>query len=273
MKSKNILMLSIVMVVLSACSAGLRFNGGHSHNDYVRSRPLFDALENGMVSVEADIYYRNGKVLVGHDPEDLTVDRTLQGLYLDPLLKMAQKKDNALRQIILLIDVKENGEETYEALKRVFAPYEQVFTRYENGKLIKNTITVILSGNRPVEVVRREPVRFVFIDGRVNDKDLKESSLLFPLISDAWSTHFTWKGEGKMPEPELLKLRQMVKECHEKHKMLRFWGLPTKSPQMENVWEELASNQVDLIGTDCPVCLRDFLTGRTAGLNKKADNR
>ncbi|MDO5577318.1 MAG: hypothetical protein Q4F84_09575, partial [Fibrobacter sp.] len=37
---------------------------GHSHNDYWRSRPLQDALDNGFCSVEADVFLRKGEFLV-----------------------------------------------------------------------------------------------------------------------------------------------------------------------------------------------------------------
>ena len=39
---------------------------GHSHNDYYNKRPLLDALTNGFCSVEADVFLKNEKLLVGH---------------------------------------------------------------------------------------------------------------------------------------------------------------------------------------------------------------
>jgi hypothetical protein len=38
----------------------------HSHNDYTRKKPLYNALENGFSSVEVDVFYRDGKFLVAH---------------------------------------------------------------------------------------------------------------------------------------------------------------------------------------------------------------
>jgi hypothetical protein len=40
----------------------------HAHNDYEHKRPLFDALDNGFTSVEADVFLVDGKLLVGHWP-------------------------------------------------------------------------------------------------------------------------------------------------------------------------------------------------------------
>src|SRR5690349_308307 len=57
----------------------------HAHNDYEHARPLFDALDRGFCSVEADIWLVDGALLVAHDKKDLKPARTLQSLYLDPL--------------------------------------------------------------------------------------------------------------------------------------------------------------------------------------------
>jgi hypothetical protein len=35
----------------------------HSHNDYLRGQPLFDALECGLNSVEADVFFYRIKLI------------------------------------------------------------------------------------------------------------------------------------------------------------------------------------------------------------------
>jgi len=50
----------------------------HSHNDYEHKRPLFDALDRGFCNIEADVHLVDGRLLVGHDPEDVNPERTLQ---------------------------------------------------------------------------------------------------------------------------------------------------------------------------------------------------
>lgn len=61
----------------------------HSHNDYTRAVPLFDALAAGCMSVEADIWLPTRKdsddLLVAHTNKSLSVDRTLGNLYIKPL--------------------------------------------------------------------------------------------------------------------------------------------------------------------------------------------
>ncbi|MCP5060861.1 MAG: hypothetical protein GY936_00140, partial [Ignavibacteriae bacterium] len=39
----------------------------HSHNDYERRKPLFEALENDFMSIEADIHLVNGELFIAHN--------------------------------------------------------------------------------------------------------------------------------------------------------------------------------------------------------------
>lgn len=38
----------------------------HAHDDYEHKRPLFDALDRGFCSVEADVHLVDGQLLVAH---------------------------------------------------------------------------------------------------------------------------------------------------------------------------------------------------------------
>src|SRR5256885_2951300 len=53
----------------------------HAHNDYEHPHPLFDALDAGARSVEADVFLVNGKLLVAHSWVDVRPERSLQSLY------------------------------------------------------------------------------------------------------------------------------------------------------------------------------------------------
>lgn len=65
----------------------------HSHNDYWRRVPLFDAIHAGCISVEADVWLfeDSDKLYVGHGTSSLTQDRTLASLYVDPLVELLDK--------------------------------------------------------------------------------------------------------------------------------------------------------------------------------------
>src|SRR6266568_639216 len=79
----------------------------HAHNDYEHKRPLFDALDQGFCSVEADIYLVDGELLVAHDRAKVRPERTLQALYLDPLADRVRRNGGRVYRdgppVVLLI--------------------------------------------------------------------------------------------------------------------------------------------------------------------------
>ena len=112
MKRNDVIVLLLLVLTSFAQRTGaqeLMFRGGHSHNDYHQQHPLTDALKNGMVSVEADVFLVGNNILVGHSESELTDDRTLENLYLQPLWKKLKKERRKFSPIILLVDIKTNG--------------------------------------------------------------------------------------------------------------------------------------------------------------------
>src|SRR5207302_8698740 len=93
----------------------------HAHNDYEHKRPLFDALEHGFCSVEADIYLVDGQLLVAHMRSQVKPERTLEKLYLDPLRERVKQNGGRVYaggpEVTLLIDIKTDWKTTYTALR------------------------------------------------------------------------------------------------------------------------------------------------------------
>jgi glycerophosphoryl diester phosphodiesterase len=233
----------------------------HAHNDYEHERPLLDALSHGFCSIEADIHLRDGQILVAHDPEDVHPDRTLESLYLKPLAERVEKNGGRVfpdgPSVTLLIDIKTGGEETYQALRPLLEKYRGMLTRFATGLVHQGAVTVVISGNRPKELIAAEEERLVGIDGRAADVR-SESDLpsdLVPLISDNWMLQFTWRGEGEMPERERQNLERLVRRAHDQGRRVRFWA----TPENENLWQTLLDADVDLIGTDDLGRLAKFL--------------
>src|SRR3954469_24628283 len=101
--------LALVAASSATGAEAARRIDGHSHNDYLQPRPLFDALDHHMGSVEADIFLAGNELLVAHQPEATKPDRTLRTLYLDPLRELAKKRGGRIypdRPLILLVDFK-----------------------------------------------------------------------------------------------------------------------------------------------------------------------
>lgn len=158
----------------------------HSHNDYWRQIPLFEALGSGCISVEADVYLKGGSdLLVGHKASGLRADRTLQSLYLEPLQRMikAQNKNIAVdtwhgifnkaphQTIVLLVDHKTDGAATFDELHRQLQPLRDLnYLTYWNGtsKIIR-PLTIVATGNAPFSSVLalNETHRDIFWDAKL----------------------------------------------------------------------------------------------------------
>ena len=260
-------MKTIALCAAVVIGAGLSCNGAeplpqaHAHNDYEHTRPLLDALDHGFCSVEADIWLIDGALLVAHDREKVDPQRTLQKLYLDPLLKRAKENrgrvysGSDVLEFMLLIDLKSEAEPTYATLRPVLERYREMLTQFTDSSTRTGAVTIILSGNRPTETVKNERVRYAGIDGRLPDLDPNPPRHLVPLISDNWRTHFQWRGEGELSGQERSKLRSLVQRAHAQGRRIRFWAIP----DTRVAWAEMRRAGVDLINTDDLEGLSKFL--------------
>lgn len=274
---KLVLLLVMLMTLLFAAPAlaAPPLARAHAHNDYEHKRPLFDALDQGFCSVEADIYLVTNQLLVAHNLRDVKPERTLEKLYLDPLRERVRANHghvysefatNAMLrrplasgavdvELTLLVDIKSGGEETYRALRPVLAKYAEMLTRFTPTTTVPGAITVILTGNRPVQMVAAEPERLCALDGRLSDLDTNPSIHLFPLVSESWSPTFKKLEPGGLSETDRVKLRQLISKTHDQGRRLRFWGVPDELI----VWREFYSEGVDVLNTDDLPGLAAFL--------------
>jgi glycerophosphoryl diester phosphodiesterase len=231
----------------------------HAHNDYEHARPLHDALDNGFRSVEADVFLVDGKLLVAHDAKDLNPERTLEALYLAPLKKWVEGEGaRALaggKDFYLFIDIKSGGAETYLAIDKALQGYRSIVRQFPSAE--SRPITVVISGNRPKELMLNPKTRLAVFDGRLPDLEGNDSTDFIPIISDNWTKNFKWNGTGPFPADEKQKLQAMVERCHQQKRKLRLWATPDNPA----VWAALSAAGVDFINTDDLPGLRKFLTG------------
>ena len=269
LKKRYFFYLLVATVGLTFCNRSPRHTvqpaRGHSHNDYQHERPLFDALDYGFSSIEADIFYVGGELFVAHDSSEIQPDRTLRALYLDPLKELVvQNNGYVLKKhipLFLLIDIKSEAETTYNALRAMLKEYKEMLTIFDVNGEREGAVTVIVSGNCPKELMQQKIVRYAGCDGRISDLTGTAPPSLFPLISDDWNEHFTWHGRGAIPDVEREKLRSIAETAHRGGHLLRFWAIPEESkPARELLWLELLNSKVDLIGTDDLKGLQQFLT-------------
>jgi len=161
---------------------------------------------------------------------------------------------------MLLVDVKSAAEPTWRRLHEILAQYADMLTTFGPAGRKEGAVLVIVSGNRSLEQIRSQQVRYAGYDGRLTDLDSEVPADVIPLISDHWGRHFTWQGNGAMPAEERAKLAGIVAKAHAKGRRVRFWATPDQPGSgRAAVWRELLTAGVDLINTDDLEGLRRFL--------------
>ena len=221
----------------------------HSHNDYNRVAPFWEAYSQGCVSIEADVFLQDGEILVAHNREDVTADRSLRAMYIEPIVKVFRGNGGRMwkgsdDRLQLMIDLK-----TGESLPGVVAlaeEYPDVFTT-ENG------VKIVITGSEPAPEDFDKWPSWLWFDGdfQRNDKieytpdQLKRIALI--------STDFrrfakNWNGKGRMINSELDAVTKAIEDAHAVGKPIRFWD----APEGTTAYFTLYKLGVDFFNTDYP---------------------
>lgn len=233
----------------------------HAHNDYVHDRPLMEALERGIGSIEVDVHLVDGELLVAHDLEEVEPGKTIESLYLRPLQQWIEKKGGQVYDesgaLTLLVDFKSEGEASYLALKEILSRYTGMLTRFEGTEMMDGAVTVIISGNRPRALMLAERVRWAAYDGRLDD--LGQSDPLpvafMPLVSSNWNQVARWYGHGDLADSSRQDLEKWVAMAHDEGRKIRFWA----TSDNERVWKVLYDAGVDYLNADNLKAVQHFL--------------
>lgn len=158
----------------------------HSHNDYWRRIPLYDALRWGCTGVEADVWLFDDELFVGHKTNALTRDRTFRSMYVDPLVRILDSQNtineiatssdaakygvyevDPTQTLVLLVDFKNSGHDTYPVVAQQLAPFREkgYLTYFDGESTIPGPITVVATGNAPFDLITaNSSYRDVFFD-------------------------------------------------------------------------------------------------------------
>ncbi|MCD0488352.1 phosphatidylinositol-specific phospholipase C/glycerophosphodiester phosphodiesterase family protein [Pedobacter sp. MC2016-14] len=271
---KHLKLILFVLLVFKAitCHSQTSFlSQGFAHNDYWHQRPLYDALENGYAHIEADIYLRDGELIVAHLLPRFKKRKTLEQLYFNPLMQIIQDKNNRLSapasQLTLMIDIKSDANSTYKELELLLYKYKSILSSYENGAVIKRQVTIVITGHKPYELLKSQTYRLAFIDEDLMEvREEPQPENIFQTSSCKYSSLINWQGKGEMPLSEKEKLSRYVSMAHQNGKKVRLWA----SPENKSVWSALLSCGVDLINTDKLTELRNFLLAREKSFVREA---
>jgi hypothetical protein len=225
---------------------------GHAHNDYEHKRPLTDALKFHFRSIEIDVWLHKEKIVVSHVNLALDAKKTIEQLYLIPLIDTIEKHGGKIYNsdsaaLILMIDFKHEGAATYKKLKEVIAPFRKYFMVWNGDSVIqKGPLSILISGAVPRNEIAKDSERIACIDGNINDTLHSASPVLIPRISSSWGRLFSWRGTGKIPNGQRQLLRNLVTASHNSGKTIRFWAAPDKI----KAWKVLEDEKADWVNTN-----------------------
>jgi hypothetical protein len=262
---KNVLFLLLIAMLVNTTVINAQNSilpNAYAHNDYWHKRPLLDALDNGFSYVEADVYLRDNQLVVAHILPRFKKVKTLEELYLIPLMKYvaAYEKDPHLYGnkpccLTLMIDIKSNAAKTYTALSLLLEKYQFMLSGYKHGQLTTRSVTVVITGHKPIQLITNERERLVFMDEDLKMAGKDSSVNIYPIASCKYSSLLKWKGKGAITNAEIQRLKYYVAQAHKNGRKVRLWA----SPENKLVWGELLKYNVDLINTDKLITLRKFL--------------
>ncbi len=218
----------------------------HAHNDYEHAKPFFEAYKLGFGSIESDVYAVNGALLVAHDVKDLMATRTLQKLYLEPIIQVL-KSGKAGNFHQFLIDCKTSADSTLPLIIKALEPHKEL--------ILKNKLRIVISGNRPPVSEYVKYPNWITFDGRSNEPVPVYLASHVELESEAFYKFGIWSGNVPMSVAMREKLKSYIDRVHKEGKKIRLWA----TPDTLMAYQALLDLGVDYIGTDNLTGLADYL--------------
>ena len=256
---KRILSISLMFLVTLAAYAQQLPIIYHSHNDYNRTVPFWEAYSQHCASIEADVFLQDGEILVAHNRKDVTAERSLRKMYIEPIVKTFRENGGRMwkgsdDRLQLVVDLK-----TGESLPGVIAlaeEYPDVFTT-ENG------VKIVITGDEPAPEDFGKWPSWLWFDGDFKDGKLNYTPEQLKRIAMI-STDFrkfarNWNGKGRMINSELEAVTKAIETAHEAGKPIRFWD----APEGTTAYFTLHKLGVDFFNTDYPAQCALFFSNWT----------
>ncbi len=219
----------------------------HSHNDYMQMTPFYLAYNAHFGSIEADIWAVNGDLFVAHNKSDIVPERSMDLLYIEPIVKLFKQNDGKAwndqqSTFQLLIDLKTGVEPTLSLLVAKLKKYPDVFDFNVN----KNAVRVVITGNRPIPSDFGNYPLFVSFDGNLKLKYDNMQLKRIALYSENLRVFTSWNGKEPILLKEETRLNHIIDSVHGLNNKIRFWNAPDE----DFSWKTLMNLKVDYINTD-----------------------
>ncbi|MXV37201.1 alkaline phosphatase [Flavobacteriaceae bacterium Ap0902] len=231
----------ILSVLLLCYTSSFAQSQIHSHNDYQQTVPFWEAYAHGATSIETDVFLKDGKLFVAHEEQSIQPNKTLEQLYLYPIMQVFEYHVMEAREIQWMIDIKSEAKTTLQAIIKALKPYQSNF--YPNNP---NGVKLIISGNRPDFKNYNDYPNHIFFDWQSDEIPTDLSKIA--MLSLDFANYSVWNGKGKIVTRENIALKEIIEKAKNRRLPIRFWN----NPDSKSGWYALDQLGVDYIGTDQP---------------------
>lgn len=242
-------------ILLPLCAAAQHPVVLHSHNDYNRTAPFWEAYSQHCRSIEADVFFHDEELLVGHDVEDLKPENSFLRMYVDPIVRTFRANGGRMwegsdEQLMLLVELKSATEPTLTEVIELLEDFPDVFCSPKGVK-------VAITGNVPAKEHFCDYPAWVGFDGDIQERYTAAQLERVALVSNSFRLFARkWNGKGRMIDPELNAVTDAIAKVHSWGKPIRFWEAPEGTTAYFTFWKL----GVDIINTDKPAVASLFFS-------------
>jgi len=223
----------------------------HSHNDYLRNIPFWEAASAHAMSIEVDVILLRDTLFVAHEKESIRSNRTFENLYLEPLRQSADLSFSLHPSLQLLVDCKTEALSTLALIIKKCEAFKKFLYQPETGKGVK----IIISGNRPSSSDYNNSPPYLFFDHQsIDDLDNIPFEKI-GMVSLPFYKFVRWNGKDTIPALEKEKVLKITQSVHKYKVPFRFWA----TPDTPEAWKMLPELGIDFINTDQPIRVSEFL--------------
>ncbi len=218
----------------------------HSHNDYVRTAPFWEAYSQHCGSIEADVFWHGDRLLVGHEVDQLTPERSFDAMYVQPIVQVVRANGGRAwadrpDRLILMVELKSETEPELSEVIDLLGRFPDVFCG--------DAVQVVITGNTPSPEKFASYPSWVYFDGDIREHYTPEQLARIGMVSNSFRMFARkWNGKGRMIDPELDAVNAAIDKVHSWGKPIRFWEAPEGTTAYFTFWKL----GVDIINTDKP---------------------
>lgn len=246
----------------------------HSHNDYTRAVPLYEAIAAGCTGVEADVWPTNATgtpdLLVGHKSRNLKVSRTLRSLYVDPLLDILHNQqsnsssatdpvgifdESPNTTTVLLIDFKADAKTIWPILMaQLDALRKEDWLSYWNGSgITSRPLTIVVTGNANFSdiLALNGSHRDVFFDAPLAELESKYNASTSLYASSSMKHALGIVLPTGFRKSQMSTMQGQISKAQSLGLRSRYWSTPSWPVSWRNsVWTTLVDQGVGMLNVD-----------------------